>query len=178
LTMPASISEIFGALSQLMGVCPCCGELFYLAEAHPYYEAHKPRSPLDKLRAEERRLAVAEERLDSLEWKLRQRAAETGLRATKRLLRKIDPLFSGSGYDPQDVKVVFNPVTYVVFDGMAQGKVTSIHLLAIPPQDRIAEQVQNSIKGAITRGNFAFRTLRVDDRGMVAIKRCGAAGKR
>jgi predicted Holliday junction resolvase-like endonuclease len=167
-TMSASINELFGALSHLMGVCPCCGELFYLAEAHPYYEGHKPRSALDKLRAEERRVAAVEERLDNLEWKLRQRAAEIGLRATKRLLRKIDPLFSGSGYDPQDVKVVFNPVTYAVFDGMAQGKVTGVHLLAIPPQDRIAEQVQKSIEGAIAGGNFAFRTLHVDNRGVIA----------
>jgi predicted Holliday junction resolvase-like endonuclease len=36
--MAASIGEIFGALGQLMAVCPCCGELFYVSEAHPYYE--------------------------------------------------------------------------------------------------------------------------------------------
>src|SRR5438045_3787825 len=36
------------------------------------------------------------------------------------------PVFSGSGYDPQDVKVMFDPVTYVVFHGMSQGDVTEV----------------------------------------------------
>src|SRR5437588_1368435 len=121
--MRASIGEIFGALGQLLTVCPVCGELFYVSEAHPYYEGQKPQSSLDKLRCEESRLEEAEERLDELEGQLRERAATAGLRATKRLLRKIDPIVSGSGYDPQDVKVLFDPVTYVVFEGMAQGKV-------------------------------------------------------
>src|SRR5437764_8793183 len=111
--MAASIGEIFGALGQLMTVCPDCGELFYVSEAHPYYEGQKPRSSLDKLRCEESRLEEAEERLDDLEVKLRERAARAGLRATKRLLRKIEPVFSGCGYDPQEVKVMVNPVTYV-----------------------------------------------------------------
>ena len=57
--MTASIGEIFGALAHIMGVCPCCGELFYVSEARPYYEGEKPRSPLDKLRAE-LRLRIAQ----------------------------------------------------------------------------------------------------------------------
>ena len=166
--MTAGIGEIFSALGHLMGVCPCCGELFYVSEAHPYYEGQKPRSSLDKLRAEELRLEQAEQRLDEIEVNLRARAARAGLRATKRLLRKIDPIFSGSGYDPQDVKVVFNPVTYVVFDGMSQGKVTEVQLLATPPQNRVSEQVQNSIEQAVNQGNFEFRTLRVDGQGRVS----------
>jgi predicted Holliday junction resolvase-like endonuclease len=83
-------------------------------------------------------------------------------------LRKIDPIFGGSGYDPQDVKVVFNPVAYVVFDGMSQGKVTKVQLLATPPQNRISEQVQSSIEQTVSRGNLEFRTLRVDNRGRVS----------
>jgi predicted Holliday junction resolvase-like endonuclease len=166
--MAASISQIFGGLGQLMTVCPDCGELFYVSEAHPYYEGQKQRSSLDKLRSQESQLEEAEERLDDLEVKLRERAARAGLRATKRLLRKIDPVFSGSGYDPQDVKVMFDPVTYVVFHGMSQGDVTEVQLLARPPQNGIIEQVQSSIEQAVNRGNIEFRTLRVDGQGQVS----------
>src|SRR2546421_3453135 len=166
--MAASLGQIFGALGQLMTVCPSCGELFYVSEGHPYYEGQKPHSSLDKLRCEENRLEEAEERLDDLEVKLRERAARAGLRATKRLLRKIDPVFSGSGYDPQDVKAMFDPVTYVVFHGMSQGDVTEVQLLARPPQNGIIEQVQSSIEPAVNRGNIEFRTLRVDGQGQVS----------
>jgi predicted Holliday junction resolvase-like endonuclease len=161
------VAGVFGALGHLMGVCPCCGELFYLAEGRPYYDGQKPRSAVDKLRAEERRLDEAEQRLDDIEWNLREKAAKAGLQATKKLLKKIDPVFSGAGYDPQDVKVIFNPVTYVVFDGMSQGKLTKVQLLARPPHDRINERVQSSIEQAVSGGNLEFRTMRVDSRGRV-----------
>ena len=94
--------------------------------------------------------------------------ARAGLQATKRLLRKIDPVFSGAGYDPQDVKVIFNPVTYVVFDGMSQRNLSKIELLVRSAQNRAAERVQNSIEQAINRGNVEFRTLRIDNTGSVS----------
>jgi predicted Holliday junction resolvase-like endonuclease len=166
--MAGDIAGVFAALGELMGVCPCCGELFYVSEARPYYDGQKPQSTLDRLRVEERRLGNAEEKLDEIESDLRETAARAGLQATKRLLRKIDPVFSGAGYDPQDVKVIFNPVTYVVFDGMSQRKLTKIQLLAKPPQSRATELIQNSIEQAVNRGNVEFRTLRVDHHGSIS----------
>ncbi len=132
------LAKVFDALGQLMGICPCCGELFYVSESRPFYDGPKPVSALDRLRAEERRLDDAEEKLDEIETDLRETAARAGMQATKRLLRKIDPVFSGAGYDPQDVKVLFT------------------------------ERIQSSIEQAINRGNVDFRILRVDDRGRVS----------
>jgi len=106
--------------------------------------------------------------LDEIETDLRKTAARVGLKATKRLLRKIDPVFSGAGYDPQDVKVLFNPITYVVFDGMSQRNLRNIQLLARPPENSAMERIQNSIEQAIRRGKVEFRTLRVDDRGRIS----------
>src|SRR5437868_3300468 len=98
------LAKVFDTIAQLMGVCPCCGELFYVSEARPFYDGQKPESVLDRLRHEERRLDEVKEKLDEIESDLRETAARAGLQATKRLLRKIDPVFSGAGYDPQDVK--------------------------------------------------------------------------
>src|SRR5438105_15522770 len=147
------LANIFDALGQLMGVCPCCGALFYVSEARPFYDGQKPVSVLDRLRAEERRLDDTEEKLEEIESDLRETAARAGLQATKRLLRKIDPVFSGAGYDPQDVKVIFNPVTYVVFDGMSQRNLKNIQLLARPPQNGATERMQNSLEQVVNRGN-------------------------
>jgi predicted Holliday junction resolvase-like endonuclease len=162
------LAKVFDALGHLMGICPCCGELFYVSESRPFYDGRKPVSVLDRLRAEERRLDDAEEKLDQIETELRETAARVGLQATKRLLRKIDPVFSGAGYDPQDVKVIFNPVTYVVFDGMSQRNLSKIQLLARPPQNGGTERIQNSIEQAVNQGNVEFRTLRVDSRGRIS----------
>jgi predicted Holliday junction resolvase-like endonuclease len=162
------IAAMFAQLGNVLCVCPQCEELFYLPEARPYLNGKQPRSIVDALRAEEQKLDRAEERLDELEYGLREKAAEAGLRAAKKSLKKIDPLFSGSGYNPHDVKVIFDPITYVVFNGIGAGRLREIVLLTDPAQSVAEERLQNSIEGAVKRGNFEFRTLHVDRDGKVA----------
>ncbi len=160
----------FSDLSHILAVCPCpdCAELFYLSEARPYLQGRQPRSIVDLIRTQERRLDEAEENLTLLEMELRAKAAKAGLRATKKLLKKIDPVFSGAGYDPQDVKVLFDPVTYVVFKGMSEGEVSEIALLGRPPEDAGTEVIQKSIQQAISSGNVEFKTLHVDNEGTIS----------
>lgn len=166
--MRFDLAATFGHLGQILGVCPCCAELFYLSEARPYLDGKRPHSIIDGLRAAERRLDNAEQMLSDVELELREKAALSGLRTAKRLLKKIDPVFSGSGYDPQDVKVIFNPITYVVFEGMSRNELDTISLLAKEPEDKLGERVQESIARAIKGGNVEFKTLHVDQEGKVA----------
>jgi predicted Holliday junction resolvase-like endonuclease len=168
--MALDLAELFGQLGHVLCVCPHCSDLFYLSEARPYLAGKQPRSIVDALRAEEAKLERAEERLSEIEDELREIAAKAGLRAAKRALKRIDPVFSGSGYNPHDVKVVFDPVTYVVFNGMGAGRLREIVLLANPAKTTATERVQNSIETAVKNGNFEFRTLHVDKDGKVAAR--------
>src|SRR4051812_12618161 len=127
--MRSGLTSVFSNLSEIAGICPCCAELIYLSEARPFLAGSKNRTIIDSLRAAEDRLERESEKLDDLEQGLREAAAAAGLKTAKKLLRKIDPVFSGTGYDPQDVKVLFNPITYVIFDGMALGKVKGVSLI-------------------------------------------------
>jgi predicted Holliday junction resolvase-like endonuclease len=162
-----NLSSTFGVLDQIMGLCPCCGEPFHLSESRPYLSGKKVKSFLDGLRAEERRLELAEEKLNEIERHLREIAAQSGLRTAKKLLKKIDPIFSGSGYDPQDVKVIFHPVSYVVFHGLARDKLDEIVLLAEPPTDKATERVHTSLQSTIQSGNVEFKTIHVNHDGQV-----------
>ncbi len=63
--------------------------------------------------------------------------------------------------------MIFDPVTYVVFDGMSEGDLSTILLLAKPPEDKTAERIQSSIEKVIKNGNIEFRTLHVDRQGTV-----------
>jgi predicted Holliday junction resolvase-like endonuclease len=159
---------MFAQLGNILCVCPQCEELFYLSEARPYLRGQQPRSIVDSIRAEEQRLERAEEQLDEIESSLREKAAEAGLRAAKKVLKKIDPLFSGAGYNPHDVKVIFDPVTYVVFHGMGVGRLREIVLLADPAKSAAGERLQRSIGDAVRNGNFEFKTMHVDKEGKVA----------
>jgi predicted Holliday junction resolvase-like endonuclease len=93
-----------------------------------------------------------------------------GLRTAKSALKKIDPVFSGAGYNPHDVRVIFDPVTFVIFDGMGSGRLREIVLLAKGAESGSGERLQNSIKRAVKAGNYEFRTLHVDKEGKVAAR--------
>lgn len=160
--MTSSLSRVFSDLGNILAICPQdgCGRPFYVSEARIYMDGNRQRSFVDTLRVEERRLEEQEQLLDLLEKDLRQAAAKAGQKAAKKLLKKIDPWFSGSGYDPQDVKVVFDPVSYVIFDGLHSENLKQILLLSYPPENGSSETVQLSLAMAIKRGNIEFRTLR------------------
>jgi predicted Holliday junction resolvase-like endonuclease len=166
--MAGNLGTTFDELGHILGVCPCCGDLFYLSETRPYLAGKQPHSVVDQIRAAEYRLERVEEKLAEIEADLRDQAAIAGLRTAKKLLKKIDPVFSGAGYDPHDVKVIFHPVTYVVFNGMSQGRVRDIVLLAKTPENKASEQIQASIGRALRSGNVEFKTLHVDNDGQVA----------
>jgi predicted Holliday junction resolvase-like endonuclease len=162
-----NLAELFGQLGHILCLCPHCDDLFYLSEARPYLAGKQPSSIVDALRAEENRLERAEQKLGEMESALREMAAKAGLRAAKKVLKKIDPVFSGAGYNPHDVKVIFDPVTYVVFHGQGSGRLREIVLLAKPATTQAGERLQGSIEAAVRNGNFEFRTLHVDKDGKV-----------
>lgn len=166
--MATNLARVFGQLGHVLGVCPHCQNLFYLSEARPYFRGKQPHSVVDVLKAEERKLDRAEEKLSEIESTLRKAAAKAGLRAAKRMLKKIDPVFSGSGYNPHDVKVIFDPVPYVGFNGMGSNRLREIVLLGKPSESSAEERLQNSIRKTVKNGNCEFRTLHIDGDGSVA----------
>jgi predicted Holliday junction resolvase-like endonuclease len=163
--MATTLGAIFGQFSYIFGICPCCGEPFRLNDARPHIKDRHPRSVFDDIDAEEARIDRAVERLEEQEMLFRARAKEAGLMQAKRRLRKIDAVFSGARLDPQDVKVIFDPVEYIVFDGMKGGQLRKIVFLGHPPANGTKERLLTSIGQTIRKGNIAFKTLRILDDG-------------
>jgi predicted Holliday junction resolvase-like endonuclease len=83
------------------------------------------------------------------------------------MLKRVDPVFCGSGLDPQDVKVIFDPVEYVVFDGLSGERLRRILLMGEPPASKKQEKVHRSLASAVRKGNMEFLTLRVTKEGTV-----------
>jgi len=70
-----------------------------------------------------------------------------------------------AGHEPQLTivgAVIFNPVNYVVFDGLAGRSLKRILLRARPPDDGKTERLHRSIEVSVDKGNIGFKTLRVD----------------
>lgn len=170
--MKNDVADLFGQFSWIMALCPNddCGELFRLSDARPFLKDKRPTSVLDGIEAEEQRIDRAIERLEVKEGLLREKAQAAGLKKAKLRLRKIDPVFSGAKLNPHDVKIIFDPVEYVVFDGLNDDRMRRILLLGHEPTSKQGERVLQSISSSIRAGNIAFKTLRVLEDGVLELK--------
>ena len=170
--MKSPLVATFRDFRGILGVCPCCGELFRLTDLKMSYRARPKMTWLDELQAAEHRQQRAEERFGEQEREIRDRARERGRRQLPHLLREAEPVFACRGYWPQDVKPLFEPVDYIIFAGLsAATSVTRIVLFDGPAHSRVRERIQTSIERALTAGNYEWRTVRMGKDGRIHTER-------
>jgi predicted Holliday junction resolvase-like endonuclease len=168
--MRANVGTIFVQFGEILGICPCCGDIFRLSDARPFVENKRLRTPMDDIEAERRRIERAEDLLCEQEEGLRDKARAAGRRQAKKRLKQIDPIFSGAGLDPQDVKTIFDPVEYVVFQGMNGDEIKRVLFVAHIAESKASERIQNSLQKTIARGNIDFKTLQIKHDGALHLK--------
>ena len=170
--MKSALVATFQDFRRILGVCPCCGEVFRLTDLMIAYRAKPAVTWLDSLEADEGRQQRVEDRFAEDEQRIRELAKERGRRALPRLLREAEPLFACRGYFAPDVKPLFDPVDYIVFDGMnASPAVTRIVLFDGPALGHARERVQRSIQRALEAGNCEWKTVRMGKDGRIQPER-------
>jgi len=181
-------TDFFRDLYQIFVICPCCDEITPLAACRLWVPGSSPGIPrMDAiLRLQQARdrsqetLERGEEKLNDLLAKcddlreqsnnkqVRERIKVEGRKAADRRIRKIDPIFSPRGLDPQDVRLLFTPVDFLVFDGLTDTKsVKKILFLTRVPKDQLQENAVASIQASIQKGNVEFIEARIDEKGGV-----------
>jgi predicted Holliday junction resolvase-like endonuclease len=156
---------------RILGICPCCGELFRLSDAALFTRQAPPPTPLDEVDAERRKAELAEQKFDEKAEALREAALRRGQAEARQRLRSIARPFVERDIDPQDVKVLFDPVEFVAFRGMAAGAVSAVVLIDRPAADAQHEALQRSVADAVEKGRYEWKVLRIDDGGRVEIDR-------
>lgn len=157
---------------EVFGICSCCGEFFRLSDCKLYTEGKKSSDWLDKIRKEEKMLDALQEQIDAdLEF-YKEQAREKGRKVAARKIKKVDKVFAPQKLNPDDAKVLFHPVDYVVFNGMKQdtnGKaMKNIILLDSERKNTEQKNIQKSIAKAIASEKYEWVTLRVNDEGRVS----------
>lgn len=165
--MPSDVIRIFDEFRSIFGICPCCGEVFRLGDASLHAKGKRPSTEFDRLGARAQALDRAEERFDAREAQLREIAQARGRQQARRVLRRIDPVFTGHDFEVQDVKVLFDPVQFVVFRGLNGPRFKEIVFVDGPPRTSTREKTLKSIQTAITRGNCDWLTLRLSEDGRI-----------
>ena len=102
---------------------------------------------MDRLEKEEERLSKLEEKLKEKEGELREKAREKGRILAQKAVRKVDPIFHPRRLNPDDSKVIFHPIDYIVFNGMKDGSsIKSIVLLDRETKEGNHRAIQKSIE--------------------------------
>lgn len=140
------ILNFFSIQRNIFGLCPRSGKLFRLTDCKVYLKTKPKRDWMDEIESRNESLDRTEERLDEKEGAMRERAREKGRKLARLAIRKIDPIFTPRRLNPDDAKVIFHPVDYIVFCGMKEaGPMRQILLLDRIVKSADHRRVQRSI---------------------------------
>lgn len=104
-----------------------------------------------------------DKRLARSEREIRRRAIERS-RAGQlgKTLEKIAPMFPGFKHHPYDVRPVFDPIDFIVFDGYFNGSVSDLVFVEFKTGQSRLSPMQSSIRKAIENKRVHFEEKRLD----------------
>lgn len=164
------IVDFFALHRQIFGVCPHpdCGEIFRLSDCHIYLRKRPASDWMDALDRMDARLTNHEVKLQEKVNEMREGAREKGRRLAQKTIRRIDTIFTPRRLNPDDAKVIFHPIDYVVFNGM-KDNARMRNIILLDREGATAEQrrLQRSIQKTVEKGRIEWQTLRVSEDGTV-----------
>jgi predicted Holliday junction resolvase-like endonuclease len=159
--------QFFQLQRQIFGVCPHSGNVFRLSDCQIYIKKKPEPDWLQQIEAKQERINRASENLDEKEDEIREKAREAGRKEADRLVRKIDKIFQPLKLNPDDSKVIFHPVDFIVFNGMKSGQMKNL-ILMDKAKGSNDKRLQKSIQKVVEKGNYEWINLRVEDNGNIA----------
>jgi predicted Holliday junction resolvase-like endonuclease len=165
--MKSDLVGFYRVQRNIFGICPHSGEIFRLSDCKVFLRTKPKRDWKDELDHESNRLGRMEERLDEREEHLREAARKKGRKQAFEMIKRIDPVFTPRNLNPDDAKVLFHPVDYVVFDGMKAASVKNLLLLDRSGTTGGRKALQQSIEKTVSTGNYEWVTISIDEDGRV-----------
>jgi predicted Holliday junction resolvase-like endonuclease len=102
----------------------------------------------------------------------KEQAREKGRKQATKMIKKVDKVFLPQKLNPDDAKVIFHPVDFVVFNGMKAGSngdaLKNVVLLDSEKRSSEQKQIQKSIIQAIDKQSYEWLTIRVDNDGSIS----------
>lgn len=158
--------KFFQLQRQIFGVCPHTGNVFRLSDCHIYVKKKPEPDWLQQIEAAQTKISKAEEKLDEKEETIREKARIAGRSEATKMVRKIDKIFHPLKLNPDDSKVIFHPVDYIVFNGMKTGQMKNL-ILMDKAKGTTDKRLQQSIQKIIEKKNYEWITLRVEENGNI-----------
>jgi predicted Holliday junction resolvase-like endonuclease len=169
--MKSDMLKFFTLQRQLFGVCPSCGDFFRLSDCKVFVKKKPIPDWMDEIIKEKERLTGLEEKLEEKRGELQKQAREKGRKLAQKAIKKIDPVFAPRKLNPDDAKVIFHPIDFIVFNGMKKiDSIKNIILLDRQAEGIAHRSVQKSIERVVERENYEWQTLRVQENGKIKVE--------
>ena len=142
----------------IIGKCPECGSSYPMKEWHLFYDDNFPEIAQPFVD-----MYVGQARAYREEYERAKQRATKGAEKTSlavnfgKNVERIAPILSGFPFHPNDCRGLFDPIDYVVFEGLYEkGEVTSIKFLDIKTGNARLSDHQKWVKEAVDRGKVRF----------------------
>jgi predicted Holliday junction resolvase-like endonuclease len=76
-------------------------------------------------------------------------------------IERIAPMVSGFGHNPADVRPIFDPLDFVIFDGLFSGEVTDVVFLEFKTGNAGMSKTQRTIREAVLKKRVHFEERRM-----------------
>ena len=132
------------------------------------YNGKVPKTWFDNYELALVSLIDKERTFEEKEEMLRQKSIERGRAKVPAMVKRcLCEDFKQLNYDPYDIKAVMDPVDFVVFDGLNEGKeVRSVTFLTRTPST-IMRPVIDSLKKAVDSAKYDWKIARISTAGKV-----------
>lgn len=169
--MKSDLIKFFNLQRQIFGICPNCNDFFRLSDCNIFLKKKPIPDWMDEINLKEERITELEEKLEEKKEELQEKSREKGRKLAQKAVKKIDPVFTPRKLNPDDAKVIFHPIDYIVFNGMKiPGSIKNIVLLDREVKDSNHRAIQRSIERIVERENYEWQTLRVKEDGKIKVE--------
>lgn len=150
----------------IFSVCPECLAVHRLSQLQLSSKGRYKPDWMDEIEQEMGKLSGRMEKLEERAREFRMQAKERAERTElPRLLNRVAPVFVKQRIDPRDVRTLFHPVEFVIFEGMnSESGVRGVTFIQIGGPSAISRSIEKAIDG----GNYGWNTLKIADDGRVA----------
>jgi predicted Holliday junction resolvase-like endonuclease len=170
--MVDNILELFQSFRTILCVCPHCGDILRLSDLHLKYKGEAPRTWLDTYESKLRRLEEQQEGFKKEEKKLHKAAIERGHDKVPAMISQcIDEDMARLNYNPYDIKPLFHPVDFVVFNGLSfKGEVEDVTFLSKKTSNDVLNKIRSSLNRSLDKNRYEWQVARVTIDGKVSLE--------
>lgn len=165
-TMPAShrgqVKSIVDGLTadrSIIGECQECGCSAPLAKWNLFYNDEYPEDILPKIEQLKESVDAAKKEYENYVLKATSLATKKSLEVNiGKVVEKVVPALPSFPFHPCDCRTLFDPIDYVVFDGLTkENLVRQIHFLEVKTGSSKLNDHQKQVKSAIENKKIEFR---------------------